>query len=233
MNVKKIVALIAAAGRGTRMGVAQEKKQYIILGDRPILAHTIAIFEESPLVSEIVVVVCPEDTEYCQREIVEKYGFQKVTQIVPGGQQRQDSVYQGLLRLASDTEIVLVHDGVRPFFPPELIPEVVQAVCTYGAAVVAVPVKDTIKIADVTGFAKKTPDRRSLWAVQTPQAFSYPLLLAAYQEAQKKGLQATDDAMLVEALGQRVKLVLGTYKNLKITTPEDLVIARALLEWRG
>jgi len=224
-----VVALIAAAGRGTRMaGSAQQKKQYFMLGDRPVLAHTISIFEESPLVDDIVVVVCPEDIAYCQREIVTKYGFQKVSKLVPGGRQRGDSVYQGLLALDPAPDIVLVHDGVRPFFPSALMGEVVQAVRTYGAAVVAVPVKDTIKIADVAGFVKRTPERRSLWAVQTPQGFSYPLLLAAYREARQRQLQATDDAMLVEALGHRVKLVLGTYENIKITTPEDFIIAEAL-----
>jgi 2-C-methyl-D-erythritol 4-phosphate cytidylyltransferase len=226
----RIVALIAAAGRGTRMGgSAQHKKQYHMLGDRPVLAHTIAIFEESPLVDEIVIVVCPEDIDHCRREVVDKYGFQKVSQLVPGGEQRADSVYQGLLALDPDPDFVLVHDGVRPFFPSALIGEVVQAVRTYQAAVVAVPVKDTIKIADVAGFVKKTPERRSLWAVQTPQAFSYPLLLEAYREGRQRKLQVTDDAMLVEALGYRVKLVLGTYENIKITTPEDFVLAEALL----
>jgi 2-C-methyl-D-erythritol 4-phosphate cytidylyltransferase len=227
----RVVALIAAAGRGTRMGGgAQYKKQYFMLGDRPVLAHTVSIFEESPLVGDIVIVVCPEDIDYCQREVVAKYGFKKVSKIIPGGEQRADSVYQGLLALEPDTEIVLIHDGVRPFFPPALIGEVVQAVCTYQAAVVAVPVKDTIKIADMAGFARKTPDRRFLWAVQTPQGFSYPLLMQAYRAARQKKLQATDDAMLVEALGCRVKLVLGTYENMKITTPEDFILAEALLE---
>ena len=227
---KRIAALIAAAGRGTRMGSSPRKKQYHLLGDRPILAHTAAIFQESPLITDIVIVVGPEDIPYCQGEIVDKYALSKVQQIVAGGESRTDSVYQGLLSLAPDTHMVLVHDGVRPLFPPSLIPEVVQAVHTYGAAVVAVPVKDTIKISDKDGFVKETPDRDTLWAVQTPQAFSYPLLLQAYRAAQDTGLTATDDAMLVEALGRRVKLVPGVYENLKITTPADMDLAETLLK---
>ncbi|NLJ33977.1 MAG: 2-C-methyl-D-erythritol 4-phosphate cytidylyltransferase [Firmicutes bacterium] len=229
---KKVAALIAAAGRGTRMGPVFLKKQYHPLGDRPILAHTLAIFQESPLITDIVLVVAPEDIPYCRRELVDKYGFSKVGEIVAGGESRTDSVYQGLLALGANTHTVLVHDGVRPLLPPGLIAKVVQAVRTYGAAVVAVPVKDTIKICDRAGFVAQTPDRNTLWAVQTPQAFSYSLLLKAHEAARKSGLAATDDAMLVEALGQRIKLVPGSYENLKITTPEDMDLARALLKRR-
>lgn len=227
---KKIAALLAAAGRGTRMGSIPQKKQYQILGDRPILAHSIAIFQECPLITDIALVVGPGDVPYCWREIVDKYDFSKVRWIVAGGESRTASVYQGLLALSPDTHMVLVHDGVRPLFPSSLIPQVVQAVHTYGAAVVAVPVKDTIKISDEAGFVAETPDRNTLWAVQTPQAFSYPLLLRAHEAAQDGGLVATDDAMLVEALGHRIKLIPGVYENLKITTPEDMDLAEALLK---
>lgn len=232
----KVVALIAAAGRGTRMQAgkeeAQDKKQYLVLGRRPILGHTIAIFEESPLIDEIVLVVAPEDVDYCQKEIVDKYCFTKVKEIVVGGKQRQDSVYRGLLALNPATEIVLVHDGVRPFFPGALIPEVVEAVYQQGTAVVGVPVKDTIKIVGQANIVEKTPDRQRLWAIQTPQAFRYPLLLAAYRAAMTRGLKATDDAMLVEAFGHPVQLILGTYDNVKITTPDDLLVAEVLLQRR-
>ncbi len=227
---RKAVALIAAAGRGERMGAAT-RKQYLDLAGRPILAHTIAVFQQSPEVDAVVPVVAPEDVEYCWEKMVYPYGFSKVIRVVAGGVDRSQSVWLGLQALDPHTELVLVHDGVRPLVPPDQVAEVIGAARLYGAAVLAVPVKDTIKEADAGGFVARTPDRGQLWASQTPQVFAYELLLRAYRQAlEQEGTGGTDDAMLVEALGCPVKLVPGAYRNIKITTEEDLTVARVLLE---
>jgi 2-C-methyl-D-erythritol 4-phosphate cytidylyltransferase len=227
----QVAAVIVAAGSGTRMGLGRKKKQYLCLDNRPILTHSIFVFQDSPVIDQIVVVVKEEDIAYCQQEIIKKYNLHKVSQVVAGGKERQDSVYQGLKALSLATEIVLIHDGVRPLVPAKILPEVVQAVRTYQAAVVAVPVKDTIKVV-ANGFIKGTPERNSLWAVQTPQGFYYPLIMEAYRQAEKTGQKSTDDSKLVEALGKPIKVVVGDYCNLKVTTPEDIDIATALLKRR-
>lgn len=222
----KITAIVLAAGSGRRMG-GDCKKQYLLLDGRPILYYALQTFEESN-VDEIILVT--GEKEYCRREIIEKYHMKKVKKIIPGGMERYNSVYNGLLE-AEDSAYVLIHDGARPLVTADIVERSIAAVKECQACVVGMPVKDTIKIADVDGYSAQTPDRNSLWMVQTPQSFSYPLILSAYQKvlADRPG-GITDDAMVVEYTDSvRVKLIPGSYENIKITTPEDLDIAHILL----
>jgi 2-C-methyl-D-erythritol 4-phosphate cytidylyltransferase len=216
---------VVAAGRGTRMG-ATENKPYLQLAGRTVLAHTLEAFERSALVSSIVLVVTSEEQKRAV-EIVDQEGFGKVTMIIPGGAERQDSVYAGLMALTTDG--VLVHDAARPLVTPMQIEACCRAAEEHGASALAVPVKDTIKISDGNGFIIATPERRMLWSVQTPQAFWRLELMQAHQQAREDGATATDDAMLLERLGRKISIVEGDYRNLKITTPEDLPIAELLL----
>lgn len=226
MQKEKITAIVLAGGNGTRMG-GSCKKQYILLNNKPVLYYSLKVFQESP-VDDIVLVTNEE--EYCRDEILKKYNLNKVSKIVPGGAERCDSVYAGLLA-ANDCRYVLIHDGARPFVTQDMIQTSIDAVKIYHACVIGMPVKDTIKIADEDVFAKKTPKRESLWQIQTPQTFSFDLIVNAYNKIMKekpKGI--TDDAMVVEyGNSAKVKLLPGSYKNIKITTPEDLAVAEAFL----
>lgn len=225
----RVIVLIPAAGMGRRMG-ARSNKQYLLLGEKPILAHTLALFDSHPLVDRIYVLSPADEIDYCRCEVVERYGFTKVAGVVAGGAERQDSVANGLAACgAEEQDIVLVHDGVRPFFPAELIPQVVATAVRVGGAVVGVQAKDTIKEVEA-GLIQSTPDRSRLWQAQTPQAFSYRTLRHAYDSAAAHSFRGTDDASLVERLGLPVAMVAGDYRNIKITTPEDLLLARAFLE---
>ena len=214
------------------MGHHPTKKPYLELLDRPILAHTIGVFDRSVVIDAIFVIVGETDFDACRSVVIEPYGFQKVGGLVPGGETRQDSVFNGLKALPHDTDFVIVHDGVRPFVTDEIIFTCLEAAADCGAAVTAVPVKDTIKITDGDEFVVDTPDRSQLWAVQTPQVFRRDVLIEAHQHARREQIQLTDDAALVEQLGLKVKCVMGSYSNLKITTPEDLVVAEALMNNR-
>ncbi len=211
------------------MGRHRTKKPYLELFDKPILAHTLGAFDQNSVVDTIFVIVDGPDFDTCRSAVIEPYNFQKVASLVPGGVTRQDSVFNGLKVLPDDTDFVVVHDGVRPFVTDEMIFTCIEAASDWGAAVVAVPVKDTIKVADSDGFVVDTPDRSQLWTIQTPQVFRKNLLLEAHRYARRKQMQLTDDAALVEQLGLKVKCVMGSYSNLKITTPEDLVVAEALM----
>jgi 2-C-methyl-D-erythritol 4-phosphate cytidylyltransferase len=226
----KAAALIAAAGVGTRMGTATPKP-YLTLAGKPILAHTLAVFEALPEVQEITLVVHPRELEHCQERILTPYGFRKVLRLVPGGKERQDSVYHGLKALmgAGGVELVLVHDGVRPLVRPEDIRRVLRAARRYGAAVLGWPAQDTLKRVSAQGEVLETLDRRQIWQIQTPQAFRAELLWRAYVTAYERGFYATDEAALVEALPHPVRVLQGAPFNLKITTPADLVVAEALL----
>ncbi|MBM3240420.1 2-C-methyl-D-erythritol 4-phosphate cytidylyltransferase [Candidatus Poribacteria bacterium] len=223
----KISAIIPAAGSGARMG-SDIKKPYLKIGSKPILAHTLQVFEKSFLMDDIFVVVSAEDIKHCKDEVINPYNFHKVADVLAGGKTRQASVFNGLQRTSDDTDIIIVHDGVRPFITEKIIEASVESAYQWGAAVVAVPVKDTIKVADNDNFVSSTPDRSQLWAIQTPQVFRREILIKAHLYAQEQNIDATDDAALVEKLGYKVKLVMGSYRNIKITTPEDLVIAEAL-----
>lgn len=225
-------AVIPAAGSGSRMGTTV-KKQYLQIDGLPVLAHTLKVFENSPLVNGVVLVVGEQELEWCRQEIVQQYGFNKVLAVVPGGNHRQHSVYNGLLALdAQDEDIVIVHDGARPLFTNDILEKAIQATLEKQAAVVAVPVKDTIKVVSSQRKVVNTPPRETLWAVQTPQVFNYRLLLNAYRHAEKNSFLGTDDASLIEYHGHGVFIVPGDYENIKITTPEDLLLAESILKRR-
>lgn len=247
-------AVVLAAGQGKRMG-SSVHKQYLLLHEKSVLYYSLKAFEDSA-VEEIVLVVGKDEIDYCKKEIVEKYGFKKVKHIVEGGAERYHSVFCGL-RAIEQTDYVLIHDGARPFVNEQMIERSMEAVKKYHACVVGMPVKDTIKIADEQGFAKETPNREYVWMIQTPQTFSYSLVRQAYQtlieiEQEKEGkedkdllnpdkiarlkqnrkqIRITDDAMVIELLSDvSVRLVEGSYENIKITTPEDLKTAEIFCE---
>lgn len=224
----KMTAIVLAAGAGKRMNT-KVHKQYLLLKEKPILYYSLKAFEDSH-VDEIILVTGAEEIEFCRKEIVEKYGFGKVRAIVEGGRERYHSVYEGL-KAVGETDYVLIHDGARPFVSQDIIERISEAVCEYRACVAGMPVKDTIKISDEEGFAKETPNRSSVWMIQTPQAFSYPLIYDAYTRMlEKEDSTITDDAMVVERMtNYKVRLIEGSYRNIKITTPEDLLIAEQLL----
>lgn len=227
MGNEKVTAIVLAGGKGERMGQGQ-KKQYMPLDGHPLLSYSLKAFQESP-VDEIILVTNEE--AYCREAILEKYHIDKVKKIVPGGKERFESVYNALL-VANDSNYVLIHDGARPFVTPEIILRCIREVKVYKACVVGMPVKDTVKIVDRDGFASHTPERNYVYLVQTPQAFSYSLILKAYRKVIKDQVSGiTDDGMAVEYLQEKkVKLIEGSYQNIKITTPEDFFIAKAFLE---
>lgn len=229
MEKQKYAAIVLAAGSGKRMN-SKVHKQYLIIQDRPVLYYSLKAFEDSA-VDEIVLVVGKGEEEFCRKEIVDKYGISKVKAIVEGGKERYHSVFEGL-KQTSDADYVLIHDGARPFVNQDIIRRCMQEVQKYQACVVGMPVKDTIKIADEEGYAKQTPDRKNVWMIQTPQTFSYALIYEAYEEMLKtEDTAITDDAMVLERTkGKKSKLIEGSYRNIKITTPEDLLIANVYLQ---
>lgn len=206
-------------------------KQFLPLGGIPILARTLLALEASRVFAEMVVVVPAEDLERCQEEIIEPYGISRAA-LVAGGNERQDSVYNGLKRASADAELILIHDGVRPFLSAELIWSIIQETRIHRATVVAIPAKETIKEVDEEGFAVVTPERRRLWISQTPQTFSHELIREAHERARTDGFHGTDDASLVERLGVKVKVIPGPFDNIKITTAEDLALAEWILKRR-
>lgn len=229
MEKQKYAAIVLAAGSGKRMN-SKVHKQYLIIQDRPVLYYSLKAFEDSA-VDEIVLVVGKGEEEFCRKEIVDKYGISKVKAIVEGGKERYHSVFEGL-KQTSDADYVLIHDGARPFVNQDIIRRCMQEVQKYQACVVGMPVKDTIKIADEEGYARQTPDRKNVWMIQTPQTFSYALIYEAYEEMLKtEDTAITDDAMVLERIkGKKSKLIEGSYRNIKITTPEDLLIANVYLQ---
>lgn len=225
----KYTAVILAAGRGSRME-SKVQKQFLDLDGYPLIYYALHTFQQS-CVDDIVLVTGQDAVSYCRTEIVEKYQFHKVSRIVSGGSERYLSVYNGLCA-AENTDIVLIHDGARPFVTEELIERTIRAAEQYGSGIAAVPAKDTVRLADANGFVVQTPARESVWMMQTPQTFQYNQIMSAYEMVvHEKMDHITDDAMVMEqTLRKSVKLVLGSYRNLKITTPEDMEIAAALLQ---
>ncbi|AEE92297.1 2-C-methyl-D-erythritol 4-phosphate cytidylyltransferase [Tepidanaerobacter acetatoxydans] len=223
----QVSAVIAAGGHGKRMN-SSVSKQFLTIKGHPILYYTLNKFEKMDVISSIVLVTGVDDMDYTRNEIIRKYGFKKV-KLVEGGKERQDSVYNGLRELSPQTDIVVIHDGVRPFVPIKLIEKSITAAIKYKAVGVAVPVKDTIKIVGDGNTIKSTPDRKTLWSIQTPQTFKYDLILAAYEKAISEGFYGTDDTVLVERMGLSVKIIEGAYENIKITTPEDIIFAEAFV----
>jgi 2-C-methyl-D-erythritol 4-phosphate cytidylyltransferase len=225
----KADAVIVSAGKGLRF-MEGKKKQFTFLEGKPILAHALDKFEACPLIRSVRLVVGQEDMDYCLKEIVEKYRFQKVSKIVPGGKWRQESVKNGIDALPKDVDIVAIHDGVRPLITQAMIEDSIHAAGQYGAVVLAIPVKETIKMSNPDGTVLKTLDRESLWQVQTPQAFQIDVIREAHNRATADGFVGTDDASLVERLGVKVHILTGSHTNIKITTPEDLVLASLFLK---
>ncbi len=229
----KTVAIVLAAGRGKRMQ-SDVAKQYLLVKDKPVLYYSLKAFQDS-VVDEIILVTAESEIAYCKAEIVEKYKITKVSKIVAGGKERYHSVYNGL-RECEEATVVFIHDGARPFVDNDIICRNMAAVKEYGACVTGMPVKDTIKIADDNGFVKETPRRDLIWTIQTPQTFSYELIKKAYdtffekEETYCKQYNVTDDSMVAEIFGGlKVRLVEGSYNNVKITTPEDMVLAETIL----
>lgn len=224
----KVTAIITAAGKGKRM-LHSVPKHFIRLEDKPVLAYTLDVFERCPDVNQVLVVSRSGEEDYCLKEVVEKYGYKKVLKIVIGGDRRQDSVYNGIKELDEDTDIVLVHDGVRPFVSQNTLSEAIKLAIFADGVVTAVPVKDTIKYVGDDGIIRATPDRSSLWHAQTPQVFKRRILEEAYVRAYNDKYTGTDESSLVERLGYKVKIVEGTVDNIKITTKEDLLFAEVIL----
>jgi 2-C-methyl-D-erythritol 4-phosphate cytidylyltransferase len=230
MNCVKAFALIPAAGMGKRMG-ASINKQYLLLDGLPIVARTISVFEQSPHIEAIYLVIPAAEIPYCREHVVAACGFRKVAEIVPGGRERQHSVMNGLRAMRphlADDDVVVIHDGVRPLITPELLRESIVVACSNDGALVAVPAKDTIKTVR-DGVVINTPDRESLWQAQTPQSFRFATIYDAHRTAEQDGFIGTDDASLVERCGGAVRIVRGDYRNIKITTTEDLVLAESFL----
>lgn len=257
MKKKRCTAIVLAAGSGRRMK-SDVAKQYMPLGGRPLIWYALHAIEESSVIDDCVLVACQEDivSGYVKKEIVEQFGLHKVSSIVPGGAERYDSVYNALRSIAkaaaegeekepvAGTEsgkplcgYVFIHDGARPFLTEEILERCLAEVERSGACVAGMPVKDTIKIADGEGYAAETPDRARLWQIQTPQVFETALITEAYERLMREkesltadGVKITDDAGVVELLMDRpVKLVEGSYYNIKVTTPEDIMVAEAFL----
>lgn len=230
----KVTAIILAAGQGKRMN-SPMAKQFMLLQEKPVLYYSLKAFEQSS-VDEIILVTGEGQIEYCRENIVAAYDIKKVTQIIEGGQERYDSVYKALEK-ADPTDYVLIHDGARPFIATSLIENIIEQVKVHKACLIGTPVKETIKIVDDKGYVAATPNRNTLWSAQTPQAFEYNLIKSAYdsfyQEENKNALGITDDAMVYETYRKRpVKMLLGDYNNLKLTTPEDLTLAEDILNYR-
>lgn len=246
MQKNRCTAIVLAAGSGRRMK-SNVAKQYMLLQDKPLIWYALNTIEESSVIDDCILVTAAEDIAYVQEEIVARYGFRKIDVVAAGGEQRYDSVWNALqviadggLSVSNVDGYVFIHDGARPFLTEEILLRNYEAVEESGACVTGMPVKDTVKIADEEGYAKQTPDRRNVWQIQTPQVFGTQLITEAYaalmhkkEEAAAKGIAITDDAMVVENFtGHKVRLVQGSYENIKITTPEDLLVAEAFLSNR-
>ena len=227
----KVVAVVPAGGTGKRMG-AGTPKQFLMLDGVPLMLHALRVLDRTPGVTEVVLVVPKEERDRALTEVVERYGLKKVLKVVPGGATRQESVQHGLNEVGEDVEIVVVHDAVRPFITEDRIERSIEAARKHGGAIVAVPMKDTPKQAGPDRLIQRTLDRTELWLAQTPQAFRRALVVEAYRKAAIAHVHATDDAALVERLGHKVAIVEGSWENIKITTPEDMILAEAILAAR-
>jgi 2-C-methyl-D-erythritol 4-phosphate cytidylyltransferase len=228
-----VKAIILAAGKSERMLDTTVPKQFIKLKNKPILAYTLEVFQQCDRVNGIVLVTNQERQEYCKTEIVKRFGFSKVEKIVVGGETRQESSYNGVKALENEkVDIAVIHDAARPFVTKDIILESIEAAEKYGASDVCVNATDTIVKSRDTSI-EEIPDRSRLWYGQTPQAFRYELILEAHEKARKDSfLKATDDATLVLRIGHKVKIVKGSYENIKITSQIDLKIAEKILENR-
>ena len=219
--------VIVSAGRGSRMK-ADINKQFLKLQNKEVIAHTIEKLYKKENIGEIIVVVREDEAEFFKINIIEKYGYKNI-KIAFGGSERQDSVYNGLKMVDENCKIVLIHDGARPFVNNETIDSAIESAKENKCVIVGVPVKDTIKVIDENNNVCDTPDRSTLWSIQTPQVFDFSLIMKAHEKAREDNYYGTDDSMLMEYFGQKVKVVEGSYNNIKITTPEDLKIGEEIL----
>jgi 2-C-methyl-D-erythritol 4-phosphate cytidylyltransferase len=226
----KVAAIIPAAGFGTRMK-SDLSKQFLLLDGKPLLYYTLSSFDQSPVIDEIVLVLSKEEREAAREKVLDSFPFKKNVRIADGGAARQDSVLNGLLALDPDTDFVVIHDGCRPFVTPEMIEASLEAAKETGGAITAIQVRDTLK-KERQGMIEKTVIREGLWQAQTPQTFRYRLLLDACRDASRKRVLATDDAGLVERMGGRVKISPGSVFNIKVTLPEDFILAEVILKHR-
>lgn len=208
------------------------RKQFRFLGGVPLVVHSLRILQASPVIEKIVLAVPQADISYCRTDIVEAHRFTKVTDVVAGGQERQDSVRNALAVIGEEIEIVVVHDAVRPFLTESMVKDVVAAAKARGAAIIALPMRDTVKQVGADHVIERTVDRRPLWLAQTPQAFRRDWLQEAHRKAQGEGIAATDDAYLLEWMGRPVTVVEGSGENIKVTRPEDMIIGEAILASR-
>lgn len=245
MKKEYCIAIVLAAGQGKRMN-SKVQKQYLLIQNRPVIYYSLHAFQEAPEIDEIILVTGQDEAEYCRKEIAEAYGFTKIRRIIPGGRERYDSVYQGIkaadelfsskdmASIRTEDRYLFIHDGARPFLSREIISRTFNDAIKYEACVAAMPVKDTIKVSDEKQLAVSTPDRSTLWQIQTPQVFKYNLIKAAYDRLMEPGQDRsfiTDDAMAAEQMcGVKVRLTEGSYRNIKITTPEDLVTAETWMK---
>ena len=223
----KTVAIIPAAGSSKRMQ-NNVSKQYLLLDGVPVLARTLEIFQRSPGIDEIFLIVPEMDIDYAHKDIVDRYDISKVSNILAGGKERQDSVRNGIDALGGDHDIVVIHDGVRPFISEELIHSAILEASRVRAVTVGVPVKDTVKSINRHGIVVKTLNRKALWLTQTPQAFERDVIKKAYEAAYRNNYYGTDDASLVERIGVKVMMIRGSYDNIKITTQDDIMLAEIL-----
>jgi 2-C-methyl-D-erythritol 4-phosphate cytidylyltransferase len=207
-------------------------KQFLALGGEPLILHSLRVLQAAAVIDEIILAVPQNEMDYCLTEIVAKHRFTKVTKVVPGGHERQDSVRHALEAVHDDVDVVVVHDAVRPFLTQRMVEEVVKTAREKGAAIIALPMKDTVKQVGADHIIERTVDRQSLWLAQTPQAFRRDWLLAAHRKAHAEGVRATDDAYLLEWHGHPVSVVEGSGENIKVTRPEDMVIGEAILAAR-
>ncbi len=226
------MAVVPAAGLGTRMGGAT-RKQYQTLGGLPILAFSLQVLQRTESIREIILSVPEQDCDYCWNDIVKPFGLSKVSEIVAGGARRQDSVRNGLMAITDPPELVLVHDGVRPFLQNDFVEQSISCAEGTGAAVVALPMHDTLKRVDAQRVIQETLNREGLWQIQTPQVFRYNWLLKGHQRAQEEHWEVTDDAALIERMGYPVSVVEGSCFNIKITRPDDLIFGEAILNRAG
>jgi 2-C-methyl-D-erythritol 4-phosphate cytidylyltransferase len=208
------------------------RKQFRLLGGVPLLVHSLRVFQSSPVIEAVILAVPEADLRYCRAEIVEPHGFTKVTHVIAGGKERQDSVRHALAVVDESVEFVVIHDAVRPCVTATMVRQVVEAAAADGAAIMALPMRDTVKQVGHDRLIERTIDRKPLWLAQTPQAFRRDWLQEAHRKAQDEKLAATDDAFLLEWMGHPVRVVEGSGENIKITRPEDLVIGEAILASR-
>lgn len=228
--MRRVIALIPAAGRGRRIGM-EVPKTSLLLGGTPLLKHTLQKFELCAEIAEVVPIVPLGEIPFWEKEIIQKGEMKKVRRIIPGGEERQDSVYFGLQAVAGEAEIILIHDGARPFVSLELIKKSLAESGDFPAVVTALPAEDSIKEVSPRKEVIKTLERNALWIIQTPQVFTYSLIFYAHEVARKENFFGPDDASLVERLGTPVRIIEGSRLNFKITTPDDLLLGEALLKY--